>query len=149
MRVLPSNLPKVWEAYVRLASIDLALRVAAHLQLAGSSPAVLDFLGSANRTARGDYLNKRRRQSGLTLEDLAEEVGVDNHTVDDWMYRDARPSDDNLRRIASALADGIESSKASNIALELRALYWVSGRRRPVGRAHWHRGCGRHHQAIP
>ncbi len=36
MSVMPSHLPKVWEVYVRLAVIDLALRVAAHLHLAGS-----------------------------------------------------------------------------------------------------------------
>ena len=33
MRVQPGNLPKIWEAYVRLAVIDLALRVAAHLKI--------------------------------------------------------------------------------------------------------------------
>ena len=58
MNVLPSNRPKVWEAYVRLAIIDLALRVAAHLHLAGSSPAVLDVLGWASRTARGGFLRE-------------------------------------------------------------------------------------------
>ena len=35
--VVPSRLPKVWEVFVRLAVIDLALRVAAHLHLAGTS----------------------------------------------------------------------------------------------------------------
>ena len=98
MKVLPGNLPKVWEAYLRLVSIDLALRVAAHLHLAGSSPAALDILGSATRKARGDYLNKRRLQAGLTLEDLAEEVGVYDHTVDGWMYAGTRPSSDNLTK---------------------------------------------------
>ena len=34
----PSSLPKVWEAFVRLAVIDLALRVAAHLHLSGAPP---------------------------------------------------------------------------------------------------------------
>lgn len=126
MKVLPSNLPKVWEAYVRLVAVDLALRLAAYLHLAGSSPAALDFLGSASRTVRGDYLNKRRRQSGLTLEDLAEEVGVDDHTVDAWMYDGSRPSNDNLAKAASALAEKVEGSSASGLALELRALYWVS-----------------------
>ena len=126
MKVLPHNLPKVWEAYVRLASIDLALRVAAHLHLAGSSPAALAFLGYANRTARGDYFNQKRQQAEITLEALAEKVGVDNHTVDGWMYDGVRPSNDNLTKTARALADGIESSNASDIAIELRALYWVS-----------------------
>ena len=126
MHVLPSHLPKVWEAYVRLAVIDLALRVAAHLHLAGSSPAGLDLLGCTNRTSRGDHLNQRRRQAGLSLEDLAEMVEVDDHTLDAWMYRGARPSDDNLAKIAKVLADNIGGSNASSVALELRALYWIS-----------------------
>ena len=126
MRVLPSNLPKIWEAYVRLASIDLALRVAAHLHLAGVSPEALDFLGSANRMGRGAYLNNKRQQAGLTLEDLAEEVGVDNHTVDGWMYDGTRPSNDNLTKTATVLSDRIEGSNSLDVALKLRALYWVS-----------------------
>ena len=126
MRVLLSSLPKVWETYVRLASIDLALRVAAHQHLAGSSPAALDFLVSATRGGRGDYLNRKRQQAGLTLEDFAEEVAVDDHTVDGWMYHGARPSNDNLTKTAEVLADKIEGSYASDIALELRSLYWVS-----------------------
>ena len=126
--VLPSHMPTVWTAYVRLAVIDLALRVAAHLHLAGSSPVALDFLGWTSRTDRGAYLNQKRRQAGLSLEDLAkaEPVYVDDHTVDAWMYKGARPSDDNIVKIAKALADKIEGSSGTGIALELRALYWVS-----------------------
>ena len=124
--VLPSNLPKILDAYVRLAVIDLALRVAAHLHLAGSSPAALDLLGCANRAARGDYLNQKRQQAAISLEDLAQRVGVGNNTVDAWMYHGARPSDDNLEKTAQVLADNIEGSNPSGIALELRALYWIS-----------------------
>ena len=126
MNVLPSNLPSIWKAYVRLAIIDLALRVAAHLHLARSSPAALDLLGCTNRTARGDYLNQKRRQAGLSLEDFALEADVDNHTVDAWMYHGTRPSHDNLAKIAKMLADKTEGSTTSGTMLELRALYWIS-----------------------
>ena len=126
MSVMPSHLPKVWEAYVRLAVIDLALRVAAHLNLAGSSPAALDFLGWASVGARGDFLNRKREQTPLSLEDFAEKVGVTDNTVDGWMYHGARPSNDNLAQIAEVLTDHIEGSNVTGIALELRALYWVS-----------------------
>ena len=70
MSVLPGDLPKFWESYVRLAVIDLALRVAAHLHLAGSSPAALDLLGSVSVGSRGDYLNMKRQQAGISLEGL-------------------------------------------------------------------------------
>ena len=125
--VLPEYLPFVWNAYLRLAVIDVAIRLAALLHLCGSSPAVLSFLGHCSRETRGDFLNQKRQQAGLSLEGLAREVGVlEDHTVDNWMYKGARPSHDNLGGIAKALADRIEGSTASSIALELRALYWIS-----------------------
>ena len=125
-RVYPGNLSKVWEAYVRPAVGDLALRIAAHLHLSGSSPADMRLLGFATHTARGGYLNKKRQQAGLSLETLAERVGVGNHTVDNWMYHGARPSNDNLTDLTRVLADNIEGATERAIALELRALYWVS-----------------------
>ena len=126
MSVMPSHLPKVWEAYVRLAVIDLALRVAAHLHLAESSPAVLELLNWASVGARGDFLNRKREQTPLSLEGFAEKVGVTDNTVDGWMYHGARPSNDNLAQIAEVLADHMEGSNTAGMALELQALYWVS-----------------------
>ena len=126
MSVLPSHLPKVWGVYVRLAVIDLALRVAAHLHLAGSSPATLDLLGWASRTARQAYLNQKRRQAGLSRKDVVDEIRVNDNTFDAWMYHGARPSDDNIAKLAQVLADNITGSNTAGIALELRALYWVS-----------------------
>ena len=125
-KVLPSKLPKVWEAFVRLAVIDLSLRVAAHLHLSGSSPAVLNLLNWASRKGRGDFLNVKRQNASLSLEDLAEAVGVYDNTVDAWMYHGARPSNDNLAKLAETLAVKIEGSNPSDISLELRALYWIS-----------------------
>ena len=124
--VEPANLSKVWEAFVRLAIVDLAFRVAAHLHLAGSSPSALEFLGHIDQKGRGDYLNEKRQQAGLTLEDLAAKVEVDDHTVDSWMYKGTRPTGDNLAKTAEAMANKNEGLMTSYIALELRALYWVS-----------------------
>ena len=126
MSVLPGHLPRVWGAYVRLAVIDLAIRVSAHLHLAGSTPAALDLLDSVSIGSRGEYLNRKRRQAGVSLEGLAEAVSVTDNTVDAWMYHGARPSDENLARIAETLADRIEGSIPGNISLELRSLYWIS-----------------------
>ena len=124
--VEPSHLPKVWEAYVRLAVIDLALRVAAHLHLVGASPEALELLNSVSVDTRGDFLNQKRRQTSLTLEDLAEALDVTDHTVDAWLYDGTRPSNDNLTKLAGTLAERIEGSDAASVGLELRALYWVS-----------------------
>ena len=126
MSVLPGDLPKFWGSYVRLAVIDLALRVAAHLHLAGSSPAALGLLGSVSIGSRGNYLNRKRQQAGLSLEVFADAVDVTDNAVDAWMYRGTRPSDENLAKIAEVLASRIEGSDAAGISLELRSLYWVS-----------------------
>ena len=126
MRVQPGNLPKIWEAYVRLAVIDLALRVAAHLHLAGASPAALNLLDSWSVSGRGAYLNRKRQQAGISLEHLAVAVGVTDNTVDAWMYQGTRPADERITRLSEALSGGIEGTNAVSIATELRALYWVS-----------------------
>ena len=126
MRVQPGNLPKIWEAYVRLAVIDLALRVAAHLHLAGASPAALNLLDSWSVSGRGAYLNRKRQQPGISLEHLAVAVGVTDNTVDAWMYQGTRPADERITRLSEALSGGIEGTNAVSIATELRALYWVS-----------------------
>ena len=51
---------------------------------------------------------------------------MNNNTVDAWMYHGARPSNDNLEKLAEALANHIEGSDTAGIVRELRALYWVS-----------------------
>ena len=53
LRVYPENMAQVWRAYVRLAAIDLALRAAAHLHIAGASPTSLEFLEFASVGRRG------------------------------------------------------------------------------------------------
>ena len=124
--VQPSNMPKVWEAYVRLAAIDLALRAAAHLHLAGKSPSALEILKWANAEARGQFLNQKRQQASLTLEGLAKALKVTDNTVDAWMYHNARPSNDHLTKLAETLAQHTEDTGIASISLELRTLYWVS-----------------------
>ena len=63
-RVFPRHLGTVWQAYARLAAIDLALRAAAQLHLSGGSPTVLDFLDWIGIEGRAAYLNERRNRAG-------------------------------------------------------------------------------------
>ena len=124
-RVEPRHLASVWQTYLRLCAIDLALRVAAHIHLAGASPTALNFLEWTSVDRRAAYLNKRRSEAGLSLECFAELAGVFNSTVEAWVYNGVRPSDKRLVRIAQALGSKGEPSEWQEIARELRRLYGV------------------------
>ena len=125
-RVFPSHLPLIWRGYIRIAIIDLALRIAAHLHLTGTSPDVLDFLEATSNERRSRYLNDMRKEAGVTLESLRSSAKVTRNTVDAWMYNGVRPNDENLRRIATALSQNDGGSEPSQVLQELRRLYWVS-----------------------
>ena len=126
MRVYPEHMDRVWRAYVRLAAIDLALRAAAHLHIAGASPASLEFLEFASAARRGEYLNGKRADAGQPLDDFAEAAGVTDNAAQAWLYDGARPTDDHLAGIALALASDAEPDERNRFLRELRKLYWVS-----------------------
>ena len=126
MRVYPENMARVWRAYVRLAAIDLALRAAAHLHIAGASPASLGFLEFASASRRGEYLNGKRASAGISLLDFAEAAGVVDNTAQAWLYDGARPSDGHLAGIALALVPDDNAEERNRLLRELRMLYWVS-----------------------
>ena len=125
-RVYPENMARVWRAYVRLAAIDLALRAAAHLHIAGASPASLGFLEFASVARRGEYLNGKRADAGISLLDFAEAAFVTDNPAQAWLYGGARPTDEHLAGIASALTPDGEADERDRLLRELRKLYWVS-----------------------
>ena len=125
-RVYPSHLPAVWLAYVRLAAIDLALRVAAHLHLAGASAASLDLLTWICSQRKGDYLNEQRKNAGVSLMNLSDSVGVVDSAAEGWVYRNVRPSDDNLVKIGRTLASDNDPHGDEQIVRNLRRFYWIS-----------------------
>ena len=126
LRVYPENMGRVWRAYVRLAAIDLALRAAAHLHIARASPVSLGFLEFASAGRRGEYLNGKRADAGIPLDDFAEAAGVTDNAAQAWLYDGARPTDDHLAGIALALASDVEADERNRLLRELRRRYWVS-----------------------
>ena len=126
LRVYPENMARVWRAYVRLAAIDLALRAAAHLHIAEASPASLGFLEFASVARRGEYLNGKRADAGISLFDFAEAACVTDNPAQAWLYDGARPTDEHLAGIASALAPDGGADERDRLLRELRKLYWVS-----------------------
>ena len=126
MRVYPDHWAPVWRAYVRLAAIDLALRAAAHVHIAGASPDALEFLDWTGVGCRGEYLNRKRREAGVSLYVLAESTDVSDNTVAAWLYEGARPSDDNLASIAGALAPDGNPDECKHLLREFQRLYLAS-----------------------
>ena len=124
-RVEPRHLASVWQTYLRLCAIDLAMRFSAHIHLTGASTDALDFLDWVGVDRRGEYLNRKRSEAGLSLECFAELAGVYSSTVEAWVYNGVRPSDRHLVEIAKALASKDESPEWRGIARELRRLYWT------------------------
>ena len=125
-RVYPSHLSDVWRTYVRLAAIDLALRVAAHLHLAGATLSSLDFLEWICGKRRGGYLNELRKNEGVSLMSLAESVGVTESAAEGWVYQNVRPSDENLVKIGKTLASDRDPYGDELLVRDLRRFYWIS-----------------------
>ena len=117
---------RVWRSYVRLAAIDLSLQAAAHLHLAGASPASLAFLEFASGGRRGEYLNRKRINAGLSLYDFPGAAGVTENAAQAWLYKGARPSDDHLASIATALTPNADLDERNGVLKGLRRLYWIS-----------------------
>jgi len=124
-RVEPRHLASVWQTYLRLCAIDLAMRIAAHIHLTGASPNALDFLDWVGVDRRGEYLNNKRSEAGLSLERFAELADASSSTVEAWVYNGVRPSDKHLVGIAQAQASKDEPSEWRGITRELRRLYWT------------------------
>ena len=125
-RVYPRHLSAVWQTYLRLAAIDLALRVAAHLHLTGAPQTTLDFLDWISISRRGAYLNEKRKSAGISVMSFAESVGVSKNAAEGWVYRGARPSDENLAKIGKALASDDDPRECELVVRDLRRLYWFS-----------------------
>lgn len=101
---------------LRLAAVDLALRVFAVLRLARRlSPRPGAPLWS-DPNGGGELLRRVARGAGLTREALAERVGVSDNTVDAWLDGESRPSAANVAALAGALeSDGESAALATTI----------------------------------
>ena len=123
-RVYPRHLAAVWVAYARLATIDLALRLAAHMHLTGAPPSSLDFLDWVALDRRGVYLNRKRTEAEVPLLSLSHTMGSKS-IVESWV-KGVRPTDRNLERLATAFVRERASAEWSELYSELKRLYWTS-----------------------
>ena len=116
-------------AYLRLATIDLALRLSALLWLANASSPEQGVPIWAEPKGGAQYLKgllEKCGSSALTRDKLADQVGVSYNTVDSWLDAGVRPSLTNLQGIAAQLAPHIEGAEPSTLLVQLRLNYSLS-----------------------
>jgi len=113
-------------AYLRLATIDLALRYSALLWLANSPcpdegpPVWAESRGGA-KYLKG--LLEKCGSSSPTRDELSERLDVSFNTVDSWLDAGARPSLAHMQVLADCLATLIEGAEASALLVQLRLTY--------------------------
>ena len=116
-------------AYLRLATVDLSLRYAALLHLAGlpapesGTPLWADAQGGALYLRE---LLKRCGREGPPRVKFAELMEVSLNTVDDWLDKGVRPRPDRLDKIGEHLAPFVEGMDARAISGALRLHYGLS-----------------------
>ena len=117
-------------AYLRLVTIDLALRASAALWLAEIptpnevTPVWAEHRGGAK------YLRQLLDQCGAsapTRDQLSERLEVSCNTVDSWLDAGARPSPGNIDRIAEELAPNIDGVDTETLKCQLHRHYALSG----------------------
>ena len=116
-------------AYLRLITVDLSLRYAVLLHLAGlpapepDAPLWADARGGALCLRE---LLKRCGPEGPTRVQLAELIEVSRNTVDGWLDKSVRPRQDRLDSIGEHLAPFIEGMDAQAVSGALRLHYGLS-----------------------
>jgi len=120
------GLEDMWTACLRLMIVDLSIRVAAYLLLNGISPSMLCEPVWAKKDAAIEYLKTIRESisgSPLTLNYIADRLGVSRNTVDSWMYENVRPADHNLHSLATLLTEFSGTANSDSILSSLRRFY--------------------------
>ena len=124
----PVDKPELAAAsYLRLAIVDLSLRVSAALFLADApTPGEEPPLWAKDGGGGGLFLRQILDRCGdgkPTRDTLAERLEVDVKTVDNWLDADTRPYPYNLGRLARDLAPHIPDADADALEGEMRLHY--------------------------
>jgi tetratricopeptide (TPR) repeat protein len=115
-------------AYLRMAVVDLSLRVGAarhHAHLDSLDHGEPDWADPRRRTGPLQQLIARCRPEPPTGRDLAQRLGVDATTVERWLSPTSptRPTTDSIGFLADEFAERIPDSGARDIATDLGRHY--------------------------
>ena len=117
-------------AYLRLVTIDLAIRAASVLYLADLPPPGEETPMWSKSGAGSKYfreLLKRCKPQAPTRTELAERLGVSYNTVDSWLDRGSRPRLHHINAIAEALAPSIANLTEDTLRGKLVLHYALAG----------------------
>lgn len=112
-----------WVAYVRAATIELALRIAAGMIMARLPSNRAGLIRYVAEARPGDFLKDLQKDADITRDQLAAEMDRAPTTIDNWLDQDSRPRDDALHELAAVMAGHLGISQASIIEGDLRRLY--------------------------
>ena len=116
-------------SYLRLVTIDLALRVSALMWLAELPTPDEETPLWTSDNGGAEYLRRILRKcgkTGLTRDELAERLDVSYNTVDNWLDTHTRPSQFHIGKLAEELAEHIEELDEERINRQLHIHYALS-----------------------
>lgn len=116
-------------SYLRLVTIDLALRVSAVMWLAELPTPDEETPLWTNDNGGAEYLRRILRKcgkTGLTRDELAERLDVSYNTVDNWLDTHTRPSQFHIGKLAEELAEHIDGLDEESIRRQLHIHYALS-----------------------
>ena len=106
--------------FLRILTVELALRVFALLRLAELEPDLPATPLWAQENGAGLLLRAMAGQANLTRGQLAERLDVSETTVDNWLDGIHRPTPEHIADIANALADRIDDATPQQLEQVLR-----------------------------
>ena len=118
-------LPSIWAPYVRLATIELAVRIAASLSMSPEPALRFRVVQYWAESRPGKLLKQLMKEAGnMSRNELVEALGKESSTtVDMWLYHHTKPHASSIHDLAEALADRTEKADAASIEADFRRLY--------------------------
>ncbi len=117
------DLVSALEPYLRLATVDLALRATGLLCMAGADPPAPELPPWGKAKGVGRWQNSLRDEAKMTRDELANAGGVARQSADGWLDKGARPREERLSGIAKELAPRLGHDGSAGLTARLRRAY--------------------------
>ncbi len=109
--------------FLRILTVDLAIRVFALLRLSEIEPSNAQTPLWAQEKGGGKFLRSLAQQANLTRAQLTARLSAYDTTVDNWLDGNHRPTTENIGAIANVVAYMIPGSEAQQIEQDIRCQF--------------------------